>query len=85
MPTARHHYMVDFYFSNGASESRRITAYDDHEAIKESGIASIGARPFGVLPASSIKLSHYRVRKVTHANDRQGGDVIHDSRKVPHA
>lgn len=81
MAHARYHYMVDFFWPDASQvdgfrkESRKIVAYDDAEAIKESEIASIGARPY-MGPATAP--AHFRVRKVFRKHE----EVIHASRKA---
>ena len=84
MPQARYHYMIDFFFPDTSQvdgvrkEAHRIVASGDSEAIKESEIATIGARPsFG----PPVKPKFFRLRKVF----RKREEVIYDSSKVPHA
>jgi hypothetical protein len=70
MAQARSHYTIDFLYPRGHTESHVIKAYNDHEAIKESEICSIGARSrYGTNPVS------FRVRRVSRKSD----DVIHSS------
>ena len=80
MPQARCHYMVDFFYPEAGrpdgvrSESGRIVAYDDAEAITESKIASVGARSrFG----AQLKPAFFRVRKISRKHE----EVIYDSSK----
>ncbi len=85
MARKQSHYMVDFFYPEAGQfdgfrkESTGIVANGDTEAIRESEIASIGARPR--IGAPSIRPTFFRVRKVF----RKSEEVIYDSSKLPHA
>ena len=86
MARKQSHYMVDFFYPEAGQvvgfrkESCGIVAYNDSEAIKESKIAGLGARPR--IGGLSAKPAFFRVRKVF----RKSEEIIYDSSKMsPHA
>jgi hypothetical protein len=70
MVQTRYHYMADFGFPGGITESGRIVAYNDHEAIRESAIVALGRKSQYGTSAISV-----RVRKVSPKTN----EIIHTS------